>query len=359
MLPNSQLPTGELSCNKVIASLTFLADGEFGSADTRRIESHLASCAPCALAWRNTQLAERALVEAREAIPAAGDLKPGFTARIIPAPRHSRTLPRFTLAPVGILFVAGMAWLLWPRTDAHLSKTHSYEGVAQGRQATIPATRTRPMVAAAVPRYKAKPRVTVNSSLSANLAGTAVQHHTLRRRSTNLEVAVNVPSTQLDPLQAVTTTNAIQKPVVMPNRMSVEGVINKKSVANALKFAGVAHQEISGGSTLALSNSAELTLGGDGLARNSAALAAAVSPKRSTQLLSSKASAAEANTVVAYGAIHPRQYDGATTDSGINLHVIDPTRHLNARLVIPPRRANQLSISGVAPATRTGSSGNP
>ncbi len=359
MLPNSQLPTGELSCSKVIASLTFLADGEFGSADTRRMESHLASCAQCALAWRNTQLAERALVEAREAIPAAGDLRPGFTARIIPAPRHSRTLPRFTLAPVGILFVAGMAWLLWPHADVHLSKSRSYEGVAQGQHAIISAKRSRTMVAVAVPRYKASSRVAVNSSLSARWVGAAVQHHTVRRRSTNLEVAVNVPSNQVDPLHAVTTANAIQEPVIMPNRMRVEGGTSKRSVANAPMFAGLAQSKILRGSTLALSNSAGLTLGGNGLAKNSGTMAAAVSPELSAQLPSSKASAAEANTVVAYRGIHPLQYDGATTDSGINLHVIDPTRHLNARLVIPPQRANQLSISGVAPAIRTGSSNNP
>jgi hypothetical protein len=145
----------------------------------------------------------------------------------------------------------------------------------------------------------------------------------------------------------------------MPNRMSVEGVSSKKSGANALMFAGIARLKTPNGGTVALSNSAGLTLGGNGLARNSRVLAATNSSKLSAQVLSSKVSDSEVNTVVAYNAIHPLQADGASTDSGINLHVIDPTRHLNARLVIPPRRTNQLSISGVVPTTRTGSSGNP
>ncbi len=314
MQPNNALPGGTLSCKQVIEALTFYADGELHAADSARLEKHLESCAACAVAWRNTQLAERALIEAAAAIPVAGDLKAGFTARLIPAPRHSRTLPRFTLAPVGIAFVAGMAWLLWPRADHTQEKTQRVAVAVQSPAANAEHIRS----SKSVPHVRRIEHASVGVT---SISHSPVIHRLRDGNNTQpilrreIQLAMNVPAVHES--AGLPHAGVVHKPGhTTAHKNSVAQPIVPHQQGGAMVAMNIPHN-VAGQLPGELTQSTTVPV-----AKHIAIAAATVQPATSNR---------------ASRILFTTQPGGqsALKTSGIDIHVVDPTRHLNARLVLP------------------------
>ncbi len=314
MQQNRPLHSGSLSCKKVIASLTFYADGELTSADALRLENHLEHCAACAVAWRNTQLAERALMESQLAIPTAGDLKAGFTARLIPAPRHSRTLPRFTLAPVGMIFVVGMAWFLWPRT------TNPAHGAIPSPDAPTLQTAHRQshhitQLAMLTPHSR---RVSISTSKVRNVGRTHATSpvkviQPLHAR--HLQLATNVPVLRTTMAKRSLPSIAVQHHGTLARHVAAR-LTQPDQFGGGLVIADAAteaplHRMVPASSALTQSSGAN---------------SSSFQPRVKYMLPAVGHSGVK---------LMAMRSNGLLANSSVDIHVVDPTRHLNARLVLP------------------------
>jgi hypothetical protein len=79
-------------CRRVLANLPAFLDGDLDGATHRAVQAHLDACADCRSAQEWQMQAEKALQSASTQIPPAGDLRPGFYARLAeiePATRPS------------------------------------------------------------------------------------------------------------------------------------------------------------------------------------------------------------------------------------------------------------------------------
>lgn len=116
------------SCKRVQAQFFDYLDGELALAERLAVEAHLEACVFCRHELTQRRSAERALASALSEVPAAGDLRPAFYARLAaePAPRSRWAGWRIavpTLAACGLALA--FLRLAPPNHPTHLAETPS------------------------------------------------------------------------------------------------------------------------------------------------------------------------------------------------------------------------------------------
>ena len=99
------------ACRHIQRQLPLYLDGELSTRQGREVERHLAVCSFCQSEREQWRQSEQALAAARRHIPAPGDLRTGFYARLAAPPASHRLFPRIdwrvavpALAACGLVF---------------------------------------------------------------------------------------------------------------------------------------------------------------------------------------------------------------------------------------------------------------
>lgn len=164
---DKMIPNSNALCRCVQEQMPALIDGTVPQQKRSAIERHLASCTDCSTACADYQRMEQLLGAARFALPAAGDLLPGFTARLessgvgpanrTPSKRrrisYALAAPAFAIGAAAVAFVFGTSIAPRPGSSMRHNSSSSTEiasrpnGKPDTRQATG-GTRTPPEIAA-------------------------------------------------------------------------------------------------------------------------------------------------------------------------------------------------------------------